>query len=385
MGEWKTFVASDFIEFNPKESLKKGIIAPKISMDALDPFTRKIASYVNEAYNGGTKFRNQDTIMARITPCLENGKTSMVDILPNDVIGFGSTEYIVFRAKPGISDSKFVYYLACSKIIRDVAIKSMVGSSGRQRVQQSVVNNIEFSAPDLDEQEKIASILSKLDDKIELNRAINENLEQQAQALFKFWFVDFEPFDGIIPNNWIIGTVGDIIELYDSQRKPISGNVRDKMEKLYPYYGATSLMDYVDNYLFDGKYLLLGEDGTVVDDNGYPILQYIWGKFWVNNHAHIMSGKNGYNVESLYLFFKQTNVKSIVTGAVQLKINQANLRSIEALIPSKEVMIEFNNLIEPIFSIMRNNKNENDRLTSLRDSLLPKLMSGEIDVSGITI
>ena len=176
MGEWKRFVASDFIEFNPKESLKKGTRAPKISMDALDPFTRKITSYVNEAYSGGTKFRNQDTIMARITPCLENGKTSMVDILPNDVVGFGSTEYIVFRARPGISDPKFVYYLACSKIIRDVAIKSMVGSSGRQRVQQSVVSNIEFSAPDLDEQVKIASILSTLDDKIELNRAINENL-----------------------------------------------------------------------------------------------------------------------------------------------------------------------------------------------------------------
>lgn len=214
---------------------------------------------------------------------------------------------------------------------------------------------------------------------------VNENLEKQAQALFKSWFVDYEPFDGSIPNNWNVGTVGDIIELYDSQRKPISGNVRDKMKKLYPYYGATSLMDYVDNYLFDGKYLLLGEDGTVVDDSGYPILQYIWGKFWVNNHAHIMSGKNGYNVESLYLFFKQTNVKSIVTGAVQLKINQANLRSIEALIPSKEVMTEFNNLIEPIFSIMRNNKNENDRLTALRDSLLPKLMSGEIDVSNVNL
>lgn len=257
--------------------------------------------------------------------------------------------------------------------------------SVRGGISWNEICELELLVPDIEKQKSTVKAYKNITNRIILKQRINENLEKQAQALFKSWFVDYEPFDGAIPNNWNVGTVGDIIELYDSQRKPISGNVRDKMKKLYPYYGATSLMDYVDNYLFDGKYLLLGEDGTVVDDSGYPILQYIWGKFWVNNHAHIMSGKNGYNVESLYLFFKQTNVKSIVTGAVQLKINQANLRSIEVMIPSKEVMTEFNNLIEPIFSIMRNNKNENDRLTALRDSLLPKLMSGEIDVSNVNL
>lgn len=185
MGAWKKVVASEFIEFNPKETLKKGTLAPKISMDVIAPFTRKVSSYSQESYNGGTKFRNQDTIMARITPCLENGKTSMVDILPNETVGFGSTEYIVFRARPGISDSKFVYYLACSNIIRDIAIKSMVGSSGRQRVQQSVVNNIEFMAPRIEEQRRIASVLSSLDDKIELNKKINENLEQLRLLYWK--------------------------------------------------------------------------------------------------------------------------------------------------------------------------------------------------------
>ncbi len=188
-----------------------------------------------------------------------------------------------------------------------------------------------------------------------------------------------------MPESWNLGTVSDIIELYDSQRKPLSGNERDKMDKIYPYYGATSCMDYVDDYLFDGKYLLLGEDGTVVDAAGYPILQYIWGKFWVNNHAHIMTGKHGYNVESLYLFFRQTNVKSIVTGAVQPKINQANLRSIQTLLPPVAIMDDFNATIEPLFGLIRNNRDENKRLESLRDSLLPKLMSGELDVSEIDL
>lgn len=176
MDKWKKVIASDFIEFNPKESIKKGAIFPKIAMDVLSPFTRKINSYSWEKYNGGTKFRNQDTIMARITPCLENGKIAMVTILPADTVGFGSTEYIVFRARPGISDSKFIYYLASSDFVKDIAIKSMVGSSGRQRVQQSVLNALDIFVPDLKEQKKIASILSTIDDKIELNNAINNNL-----------------------------------------------------------------------------------------------------------------------------------------------------------------------------------------------------------------
>ena len=145
-----------------------------------------------------------------------------------------------------------------------------------------------------------------------------------------------------LPDGWRIGTVGEIIEIHDSKRIPLSGADRMKMEKkIYPYYGAASLMDYVDNYIFDGKYLLLGEDGTVVDDAGYPILQYVWGQFWVNNHAHILTGRLGFNVESLYMLFKQTPVKSIVTGAVQPKISQANLRSVQVVIPPEHNLKEY--------------------------------------------
>lgn len=239
--------------------------------------------------------------------------------------------------------------------------------------------------PPLDVQKKIAGVLGALDDKIELNNKINQNLEAQAQALFKSWFVDFEPFGGQMPSDWKIGKVEDIVDLYDSQRIPLSNNQRAGMKKVYPYYGATSVMDFVDNYIFDGKYLLLGEDGTVIDDKGFPILQYVWGKFWVNNHAHIMTGKNGFNVESLYLFFNQTNVKGIVTGAVQPKINQANLKILPVNIPSNAVMNNFNKIIEPLFSLFRINTEENLRLAELRETLLPKLMSGEINVDDVKI
>ena len=216
---------------------------------------------------------------------------------------------------------------------------------------------------------------------------LNNNLEQQAKALYKDWFFDFSPFStkGNLPDGWHLGTVGDIIQLHDSKRVPLSGSERDKMEKIYPYYGATSLMDYVDNYLFDGIYLLLGEDGTVVDSLGFPILQYVYGQFWVNNHAHIITGKEGFSVEELYLFFSLTNIKSIVTGAVQQKVSQQNLKKVPAIIPSKEALSAFDDLIQPIFAQIRNLRDENAHLADLRDTLLPRLMSGELDVSDTEI
>ena len=172
---WKKVKLSDLIEFNPQENLKKGTIAKKITMDKLLPFYRDIASYELEPFNGGTKFRNGDTLMARITPCLENGKTAKVNILEDEEIGFGSTEYIILRAKNKL-DEDFVYYLSRYSSVREPAIKSMVGTSGRQRVQLDVVKNLELLVPPLNERIKIGKILSSLDDKIELNRAVNENL-----------------------------------------------------------------------------------------------------------------------------------------------------------------------------------------------------------------
>ena len=213
---------------------------------------------------------------------------------------------------------------------------------------------------------------------------VNDNLQEQASALYEKCFPYAITDD--LPAGWRVGTVGEIVEIHDSKRIPLSGAQRAKMEKrIYPYYGAASLMDYVDEYIFDGKYLLLGEDGTVVDDAGYPILQYVWGQFWVNNHAHILTGKLGFNVESLLLLFKRTPVKSIVTGAVQPKISQANLRSIQVVIPPRSELDAFNELIRPLFDQIRQNQDQNQALESLRDALLPKLMSGEVDESSIHI
>ena len=173
--EWITKSLSDIAEINPRESIKRGMKAKKIPMDALVPFSRDVLSYHLEEFKGGSKFKNKDTIMARITPCLENGKTAQVFCLDENEIGFGSTEYIVFRAKEG-TDPDYLYYLVCSPLVRKPAIKSMVGSSGRQRVQTDVVANLQILIPHFEEQKKIGGLLKTLDDKIQLNMKINKNL-----------------------------------------------------------------------------------------------------------------------------------------------------------------------------------------------------------------
>ena len=224
------------------------------------------------------------------------------------------------------------------------------------------------------------------------NRHRNDNLEQQAQALYKSWFVDFEPFKdgnlvesdlGLIPEGWSVGNLLDVAELYDSKRKPLSGMQRSAMKKIYPYYGATSIMDYVDNYIFDGIYLLMGEDGSVVTDDGYPFLQYVSGKFWPNNHAHVIQGKNGYSTEMLHCFLLKKNISEIVTGAVQAKISQGNMKKISLVIAPDEVLNKFAPVIDRIYSKIRAIHSENQQLETMRDTLLPKLMSGELKINEI--
>ena len=279
-------------------------------------------------------------------------------------------------------NSYLLYYLQWRK---SHLLQLASAGATRNALTKGMIEQLEIDLPSLDEQRKVVGILDSIQNNIKLNHEINDNLLWQAQALYKDRFIDLKPFNGKMPPDWQLGTVSEIIELHDSKRIPLSSRERANLTKIYPYYGATSVMDYVDRYLFDGIYLLLGEDGTVVDDKGFPILQYVEGKFWVNNHAHIITGKNGFTVETLYLLFSLTNVRSIVTGAVQPKISQANLNNVSVVIPSKAELSTFNSIVQPIFSQIRNLRAESDRLTSTRDILLPRLMSGEIDAANIQL
>jgi len=326
-------------------------------------------------------FQRDDILYSEIRP--QNRRFAYVDFSPIDYVA--STKLMVIRAKKDVVSPKYLYYfLKNSSTVAELQLLAETRSGTFPQITFSEVANLTIPVPSLAVQEVIVQTMQCLEDKITCNEQINDNLLDQAQTLYKQHFPYSVQDD--LPDGWRIDTVGEIIEIHDSKRIPLSGADRMKMEKkIYPYYGAASLMDYVDNYIFDGKYLLLGEDGTVVDDAGYPILQYVWGQFWVNNHAHILTGRLGFNVESLYMLFKQTPVKSIVTGAVQPKISQANLRSVQVVIPPEHNLKEYNDLVEPLFSVLRANEEECKSLAALRDTLLPKLMSGEIDVSDIQL
>lgn len=371
--ETKTVRLGDVANVNPRLPLTKGTVARKIPMEALTAHQRHIDSFIYEKYSGGVKFQNGDTLVARITPSLENGKTSYVDLLDKDEIAFGSTEFIVLRAKNKLILPKFLYYISISDDFRQMAIQSMTGTSGRQRVQSESVINYEFSLPDIEKQTAIVDLLDAIDQKLKINQQINKNLLRLAKQQFNLTFPNVHEGNS---------RLSDVMENFDRKRIPLARREREKRQGVYRYVGATSVLGYVDDYLFDGTYLLMGEDGTVQDEKGFPILQYIWGKFWPNNHTHVLSG-TFVSTEWLYLFLMNTNVRSRITGAVQQKISQANMNSIPLTIPSKDELFRFQKQIEPMFSQIQLLDEQNLKLTAIHKLLLPKLLAGQIDLSNL--
>ena len=406
--EWRTIRAADFIDFNPRLSLKKGDIATKVAMDKLKPFTKKIPETEKAEFNGGAKFCNGDTVMARITPCLENGKTAYVDMLDDGEIGFGSTEFIVMRAKTGISDPQFVYYTAINPVFRNVAIKSMVGSSGRQRVQQSVLEELELSVPDLDEQRRIGDFLARIDEKIALNDRINDNLQQQAQALFKQWFVD-NP-DAI---SWKEGTFSNLIEKTisgDWGKDSPSGN---NTEMVYCIRGAdipevragnkgkmpTRYIlpkNYAAKQLVDGDIVVEISGGSPTQSTGRAaavsdalLARYDKGMV-CTNFCKALKPRAGYSMYVYYywqylydrdIFFSYENG---TTGIKNLDIN--GFIETEPIVIAPEDLVEkFDAVCQTVFSKIYANGMENEQLALVRDTILPKLMSGEIDVSAVQL
>lgn len=330
-------------------------------------------------------FRKGDILYSEIRPA--NKRFCFVDFEPKDYIA--STKLMVLRAHEDVDPQYLYQILRSNDTLTQLQMLAESRSGTFPQITYSELSNIMVSLPSQKAQKNIVSILSSLDRKIELNNKINADLEEMAQAIFKNWFVDFEPFKdgkfvdselGMIPEGWKVGGLFDIAEIFDKKRKPLSGNVREKMDKIYPYYGATSCMDYVDDYIFDGIYTLIGEDGSVVKENGLPYMQYVWGKMWVNNHAHILQGKNGYSTEMIHALLSITNIKFLVTGAVQAKLSQGNMQKILVAIPPKNVLDEIRPVIDNLYSKIRINTDENSRLSTLRDTLLPRLMSGELEV-----
>ena len=398
MEEWKKYKMSDFIDFNPTISLKKGTVARKITMDKLIPHSRDIYEWEYEPYSGGSKFQNGDTIMARITPCLENGKHAFISLLNDGETAYGSTEYIVMRGIPGISDNRFVYYLSHFPDFKNAAVKSMVGSSGRQRAQVDVLKNLEFYLPGLKEQRKIADTLSALDDKIALNNRINHNLEEQAQALYKSWFVDFEPFKdgrfvdseiGMIPEGWKVVHFLDIAKLCGGGTPKTDIDAfwdgpipffTPKDVKASPFCLKTEKtitengLKHCNSQLYDVYTTFITARGTVgkLCMAGAPMA--------MNQTNYAICSKSGINAITIYLMCKQivANLKNKANGAVFDAITTRDFEGESIIAAPDSILTRFSKIVGPIFDQILQNEKQTLTLMDQRDSVLPRLMSGGI-------
>lgn len=386
---WDYMKLSEAIDINPRTPLKKGTIAKKISMQDLEEFNKKIRSYeLSEFKSGGSKFQNGDTLLARITPSLENGKTAFVDILEDGEIGFGSTEFLVLRAKQGITDEEFIYYLSISPKFREIAIKSMTGTTGRQRVQADVLKNSFFKFPPLWEQKQIAKILSVLDEKIELNNQINLTIEEIAKTIFEHWFVDFEfpnengePYKssggklmeseiGSIPKNWQTSNLNEIIFITSGKRPKLKSETNNQ-EFCYPLIGASSQMGFVNDYLYDEKILIIGRVGTL------GVVQRFIKKCWPSDNTLVIKS-DYYNY--VYQILKNIDYSALNRGSTQPLLTQTDIKNYKIIIPEHKVLQSYEKITGKLFEVIEKNKTENATLIKLRDTLLPKLMSGEIRV-----
>ena len=249
-------------------------------------------------------------------------------------------------------------------------------------LRTETLNRLEFDIPDLEEQRKILSCLNPIDEKIELNNAINNNLEQQAQAIFKSWFIDFEPFSNRKPNDWSISTLGNVSIMGAGGDKP--QNVSQIKTDLYEYpiysngLSDEGLYGFTDKPKISEESVTVSARGTI----GFVCLRHI-PYVPIVRLVTLIPKTEIISAKYLYLWLKQLHITG--TGTTQQQLTVPYFQKTEILVPSQEIVTLFTTTVDPIFEKIWANQNENEKLSSLRDTLLPKLMSGELDVSDIEI
>ena len=413
---WNLVKLGDVVKINPQRKLTKTKEAFHAAMRDIEVYRREISSHSYKEFRGsGTRFQNGDTLLARITPCLENGKTVYVNCLKPDQVGHGSTEFIVLSGIEGKTDNLFVYYLARNPILRAFAIHSMQGSTGRQRVMADSLRSFEFSLPPIKEQRRIAHILGTFDEKIELNRQMNEMLEAMARAIFKSWFVDFDPVKakmegrkpagmdtetaalfpsafqdsplGEIPKGWKVGTLGEIAK---NIRRSVKASEIDSSEcfiglEHMPRRNIALSQWQIDAEIASNKYrfrkgeILFGKlnphfhkvgiapiDGVCSTD--ILVIQPI-EVGWFGVVLGLVSSDN---------FVAYTTACS--KGTTLPRTNWNDMSRYEIALPKVEIAQKYTEFIRPIIKRIIKNIHQSRTLSQIRDTLLPKLLSGEIRV-----
>lgn len=410
--EFKEQQLKNILEINPRMTLKKGTVTKKIAMEHLTEYVKQVKGYELSEFKSGSKFKNKDTLVARITPCLENGKTAYVDILADDEVAFGSTEFFVVRAKENKGDPQFIYYLMRHPKVRDATIKSMTGTSGRQRAQKEAILEYSMSLPNIFDQKKIGYFLSLFDSKIEANNDTIHNLEQLSQTLFKHWFIDFEfpneegkPYKssggemveselGEIPKGWTVNTLGNIVNVIDNRGKTpplVKDNFSFPIIDVKALAGNSRVIDYTNCRKFvsaetyktwfrkghpESMDTLLSTVGSIGE-----LKLFYYEKGCVAQNVVALRSKD---ISKLYIYEFMRSIKSdLVTyniGSVQPSIKVTHIMKKQMLIPPSSILKKYDDLALPITQQIFSLDKENQNLQHLRDTLLPKLLSGEIEI-----
>ena len=420
----------DYVEINPKINLSKGVSYTFVAMKDLLPNNRFVFSSQKNNYKGsGSKFKTGDTLFARITPCLQNGKTSQF-ISENHEEGFGSSEFIILREKKGKSLNDYIFYLTRTKEFREYAIQNMIGTSGRQRVPNEIIASFEHSFPSVKVQKNIITILNSFDNKIELNKKTNETIESIAKTLFKSWFIDFDPVrakeegrstglpdkisdlfpdsfenleSGKVPKGWGWQRLGDLMKLdkgisykgsflSDSEGLPMInlgcfiGNGKFRENKMKFYNG-----DYKERHIGKNGDIFIANTDLTQDRIvlGSPIIMPKWKdhqKFLFSHHVFALRIKKENSIwkEFIYHSLLQSKFRNIAigfaTGTTVLALPKDGILDYVIPKPSEKLVSIFGEFVEELLFKSENNSSQNSTITLLRDEMLPKLISGQLKI-----
>ncbi|MFA5782519.1 MAG: restriction endonuclease subunit S [Bacteroidales bacterium] len=387
MTDWKEYKFSDFVIINPTISLNGKEEYSYVEMKDLQDGNKFCFPNAERKPASGARFQDRDTLFAKITPCLENGKICQVRGLKNG-IGFGSTEFFVFRGKENISDNDFVFYLSRWDEVRGFAEGNFEGTSGRQRVPKNCFDNLLLDLPDYQEQTAIATILSSLDNKIDLLHRQNKTLEQLAETLFRQWFVE-EAED-----SWKVVKIEDVCTRISS-----GGTPSTKMNEYYNgHINWYSTKELQDNFLFESisKITYAGLENSsakLFPENTIIIAIYAAptvGRLGIlSNEATFNQAACGFVTDEekicfeylyLHLLYSRRKLNDMASGSAQQNLNVGIMKEFGIILPPEYLMQKFRDHVRPFFKKIKLNATQIRILTQLRDTLLPKLMSGEVGV-----
>ncbi len=424
---WANMPFHEAVQVNPSVPLERGRVYPFVDMQTVDPNLRSVGPSESREFNGGgSRFMDGDTLMARITPCLENGKIARYAAPEDEVVAHGSTEFLVIRGRPNVTDNDFAFYLTKSDIVREYCISQMTGSSGRQRVPTAALSNLVVPIPPMKEQRAIACILGSLDDKIELNRKMNRTLEEMARAIFKSWFIDFDPvrakaavrrqhprstdeqvsrtacpklkpeiarlfpdsFENSqlrdIPKGWAVTAIDQVFDLTMGQSPP-GATYNESGDGLPFYQGRADFgFRFPKRRVFCTAPSRLAKRGDTLVSVRAPVgdINMASEDCAIGRGLGAIRHKSGsrsftyYSMRALESQFEIFEAEGTVFGSISKK----DFHRLPIVMPPESLVVQFEKVCCPFDDAIERNEQESGILAALRDALLPKLVSGQLRV-----